>query len=148
MLDTSNGHSRWRAWIRRWGRSWRRISTRRRRWWPMRRIAGRKTPGPTINMDISKLGTVIRHKNHSTASIGDPVGDARPALHHYQLIGGGGKQERRPTGDELAAIFKWMREHPGGRRRSRICACVNLCAFRRGEGASCAGMMSTRSGRR
>ena len=84
--------------------------------------------GPyTINMDISKLGTVIRHtKSLLNLHIGDPVGDARPALHHYQLIGGGGKQERRPTGDELAAIFKWMREHPGGRRRSRtLCACVH-----------------------
>ncbi len=92
--------------------------------------------GPyTINMDISKLGTVIRHtKSLLNLHIGDPVGDARPALHHYQLIGGGGKRERRPTGDELAAIFKWMREHPEWKTplEDIVRVCI-LCAFRRGE---------------
>ena len=92
--------------------------------------------GPyTINMDISKLGTVLRHtKSLLNLRIGDPVADARPALHHYQLIGGGGKRERRPTGDELAAIFAWMREHPECKTplEDIVRVCI-LCAFRLGE---------------
>ncbi len=92
--------------------------------------------GPyTVNMDISKLGTVIRHtKSLINLKVGDPVADARPALHHYQLIGGGGKRERRPTADELAAIFAWMRDRPQYRTplEDIVRVCI-LCAFRRGE---------------
>jgi integrase len=92
--------------------------------------------GPyTVNMDISKLGTVLRHtKSLLNLKIGDPVADARPALHHYQLIGGGGKRERRPTADELAAIFAWLREQPQYKTplEDIVRVCI-LCAFRRGE---------------
>ncbi|NMG56186.1 tyrosine-type recombinase/integrase [Aromatoleum aromaticum] len=68
--------------------------------------------GPyTINMDVSKLGTVLRH----TAAVlnfraPDVVGMARPVLHHLGLIGGGGRRERRPTADELAGIFEYCAE--------------------------------------
>lgn len=89
----------------------------------------------TVNMDISKLGTVIRHtKSLYNLTVGDPVGDARPALHHYQLIGGGGKRERRPQPDELDSIFAWLKEHPGYKTplEDIIRVCI-MCAFRRGE---------------
>lgn len=92
--------------------------------------------GPyTINMDISKLGTVIRHtKSLFGITAGDPVGDARPALHHYGLIGGGGKRERRPTDDELERIYEWFAERPQYKTPMQdiIRVCI-LCAFRLGE---------------
>lgn len=72
---------------------------------------GRRNEGAgpyTINMDVGKLGTVLRH----TAAVlrlrvPDVVGQARPVLHHLGLIGGGGKRDRRPSADELAAIFEY-----------------------------------------
>jgi integrase len=92
--------------------------------------------GPyTINLDVSKLGTVIRHvKSILALKLGDPVGDARPALHHFRLIGGGGKRDRRPTADELAALFAWFEAHPQYKTPMAdiIRVCI-LCAFRRGE---------------
>ncbi|MCK2095184.1 tyrosine-type recombinase/integrase [Thauera aromatica] len=72
----------------------------------------REGAGPyTINMDIGRLGTVLRH----TAAvlklrIPDVVGAARPVLHHLGLIGGGGKRERRPTDDELERIADYCRQ--------------------------------------
>lgn len=70
--------------------------------------------GPyTINMDISKLGTVLRHM----AAVlkfkpYDVVGAARPVLKHLQLIGAGGKRDRRPTADELLRLFDWFSKQP------------------------------------
>lgn len=67
--------------------------------------------GPyTVNTDIGKLGTVLRH----TAAVlklhlPDVVGAARPVLHHLGLIGGGGKRERRPDEDELDRIKEYAR---------------------------------------
>lgn len=102
--------------------------------WCQKRRA--ENAGPyTVNMDVSKLGTVIRHtKSLFGLVVGDPVGDARPALHHYRLIGGGGKRERRPTADELAALFRWFAENPQHKTpmKDLISVCI-LCAFRRGE---------------
>lgn len=74
----------------------------------MRRAEG---AGPyTINTDIGRLGTVLRH---TAAVLGlavpDVVGAARPTLHHLGLIGGGGKRERRPTEDELDRIKDYAR---------------------------------------
>lgn len=72
----------------------------------------REQAGPyTVNMDISRLGTVLRH----TAAvlrlrIPDVVGAARPVLHHLGLIGGGGKRERRPTDDELERLAEYCRQ--------------------------------------
>ena len=102
-------------------------------WCQARRLDG---AGPyTVNMDISKLGTVIRHtKSLFGIKAGDPVGDARPALHHYGLIGGGGKRDRRPSADELHRIFEWMRERPQYKTplEDIVRVCI-LCAFRLGE---------------
>jgi integrase len=67
--------------------------------------------GPyTVNTDVSRLGSVLRH----TAAVlklhlPDVVGAARPVLHHLGLIGGGGKRERRPTDDELDRIKDYAR---------------------------------------
>lgn len=63
--------------------------------------------GPyTCNMDIGKLGTVLRLVGvHKRLALPDVVGQARPLLAHMGLIGGGGKRERRPDADELLRII-------------------------------------------
>lgn len=102
-------------------------------WCQKRKAAG---AGPyTINMEVSKLGTVIRHtKSLMGLTLGDVVSDARPTLHHYGLIGGGGKRERRPTGDELQAIFGWFAARPQyGLPMEDIVRVCMLTALRRAE---------------
>jgi integrase len=71
--------------------------------------------GPyTVNMDISKLGTVLRYGCAALrVSALDIVGSARPLLTHLRLIGGGGKRERRPTEDEFARILDHLRTTRG-----------------------------------
>jgi integrase len=76
-------------------------------WCKRRRVEG---AGPyTVNMDISKLGTVFRY---TSEGLPDVVGAARPKLSYLGLIGGGGKRERRPTDDEferlLLAAPEWL----------------------------------------
>lgn len=90
--------------------------------------------GPyTINMDISKLGTVMRLVSASKhMTMPDVVGNARPLLHHLKLIGGGGKRERRPTEDELARIIKQLAsEH--GQIYADVVQFAVLTAMRRSE---------------
>lgn len=70
--------------------------------------------GPyTCNMDIGKLGTVLRYAALAAkVTLPDVVGQARPLLTHLGLIGGGGKRERRPTEDELRRLVEYLeREH-------------------------------------
>lgn len=77
---------------------------------------GRKRTGSgpvALNMELSKLGTVLKH----TASLKDlrlpdVVGQARPTLQHYGLIGHARKRARRPQPDELARLYRWFRDHP------------------------------------
>lgn len=66
--------------------------------------------GPyTINMDISRLGTVLRYGGAALRiALPDVVGSARPLLSHLRLIGGGGKRERRPSADELQRVLEHM----------------------------------------
>lgn len=70
--------------------------------------------GYTINMDVSKLGTVLRFGG---AALGitppDIAGAARPLLTHLRLIHGGGKRERRPTEDELRRVLEHLAERRG-----------------------------------
>lgn len=74
---------------------------------------GRTAGAYTINMDISKLGTVLRHAGALlNLRIPDVVGAARPLLHHLKLIGDGGKRDRRPTDDEMVRIAEWMVQQP------------------------------------
>lgn len=71
--------------------------------------------GPyTINMDLGKLGTVMRlTAAHLKLQLPDVVAQARPLLSHMHLIGGGGKRERRPNDDELGHVVAWLAQHKG-----------------------------------
>lgn len=97
----------------------------------MRRDEG---AGPyTCNMEISKLGTVMRYAGMSLkVQLPDLVGAARPLLNHLRLIGGGGKRERRPTADELERITAWLAEHKGPLFADVVDFAV-ATAMRRGE---------------
>lgn len=65
--------------------------------------------GYTINMEVSQLGTVIRHTSgYLRVTLPDVVGAARPLLHYGQLITGGNKRTRRPSADELARLLPWL----------------------------------------
>lgn len=90
--------------------------------------------GPyTINMDVSKLGTVMRYGAVSLKVVlPDIVGAARPLLTHLRLIGGGGKRERRPTEDELPRIIKRLHEKRGLIYAEAV-AFAACSAMRRGE---------------
>lgn len=83
--------------------------------------------GPyTVNMDISKLGTVLRYAGEG---LPDVVGQARPKLAYLGLVGGGGRRERRPTDDEMHRLCEalpqfadWLRFAVlTAMRRSEIC---------------------------
>lgn len=73
---------------------------------------GRKQEGAggyTINMELSQLGTVIRHTaGFLNVVLPDVVGAARPLLNYGQLISGGNKRTRRPTPEEIAALLPWL----------------------------------------
>lgn len=95
--------------------------------------------GPyTVNMDISKLGTVLRHMGAVLKlRIPDVVGQARPTLAHFGLIGGGGKRKRRPSEDELDRICEWLAAQSASRTMRRMPDLIRLTAIiglRRGEG--------------
>ena len=90
--------------------------------------------GPyTINMDVSKLGTVCRYAAASLRiSLPDIVGSARPLLTHLRLIGGGGRRERRPTDDELQRILAHLAAEYGQVYADAV-AFAACTAMRRGE---------------
>lgn len=90
--------------------------------------------GPyTINMDLSKLGTVLRYGGAALkVALPDVVGTARPMLDHLRLIGGGGKRERRPTEDELPRILAYL-DTEYGRKYAEAVAFAAITAMRRGE---------------
>jgi integrase len=65
--------------------------------------------GYTINMELSLLGTVIRHcASFLQVQLPDVVGQARPLLHYGQLINGGGRRDRRPNPEEMASLLDWL----------------------------------------
>lgn len=77
------------------------------RWARMRKEQG--AGGYTVNMELSQLGTVIRHTaGFLRVTLPDVVGAARPLLSYGQLITGGNRRTRRPTADELAALLPWL----------------------------------------
>lgn len=87
----------------------------------------------TINMDISRLGTVYRYGSAALKiALPDVVGAARPTLTYLRLIGGGGRRERRPTEDEMRRLLEYFEaEHS---RAMRDCLeFAALTAMRRGE---------------
>ena len=91
--------------------------------------------GPyTINMEVGKLGTVMRLvAAHRRMTLPDVVQQARPLLAHLKLIGGGGKRERRPTEDELDRIIAWMERRERGAMYADIVRFAVGTAMRRGE---------------
>jgi integrase len=90
--------------------------------------------GPyTCNMDIGKLGTVLRYAALAKKlTLPDVVGQARPLLLHLGLIGGGGKRERRPTEDELQRLVNHLQAQHGPAFADVVRFAV-LTALRRGE---------------
>jgi len=88
--------------------------------------------GYTVNMELSALGTAIRHtSSFLSIHLPDVVGAARPLLHYAQLIGGGNRRTRRPTEDELARLLAWLSErNPVVADAVRVAAITGL---RRGE---------------
>ncbi|MCL1962227.1 MAG: site-specific integrase [Desulfovibrionaceae bacterium] len=90
--------------------------------------------GPyTINMDVGKLGTVLRLVfGVKRLAVPDVVAQARPALSHLGLIGGGGRRERRPNDDELSALLDWM-ERERGRVYADVIRFAVATAMRRAE---------------
>jgi integrase len=90
--------------------------------------------GPyTINMDISKLGTVLRYTAHPLGfQLVDVVGASRPTLSYYGLIGGGGRRERRPTEDELVKVVAYLLENNGQKYADAVIF-SSVSAMRRGE---------------
>src|SRR6185369_12211548 len=88
--------------------------------------------GYTINMELSQLGTAIRHTSSFLGvTLPDVVGAARPLLHYGQLIAGGNKRTRRQTEDELSRLLAWLDE-----RNKVVADAVRVAAItglRRGE---------------
>ena len=88
--------------------------------------------GYTVNMELSALGTAIRHTaSFLGVQLPDVVGAARPLLHYGQLITGGTRRTRRPTEDELARLLAWLAE-----RNVVVADAVRVAAItglRRGE---------------
>lgn len=101
------------------------------KWARMRQEQG--AGGYTVNMELSALGTAIRHtSSFLNIVLPDVVGAARPLLHYGQLIGGGGRRTRNPTSDELAALLGWLAEN----RTPVVVDAVKtaaITAMRRGE---------------
>jgi integrase len=95
----------------------------------MRRAEG---AGPyTVNMEISKLGTVLRYAASALElqlQLADVVGHARPLLTHLKLIGGGGQRERRAGEDELTRICEALSPQIADVVRFAVASCM-----RRGE---------------
>lgn len=72
---------------------------------------GQGAGGYTVNMELSQLGTAIRHVgSYLQVVLPDVVGTARPLLHYAQLISGGGRRTRRPNDDELTRLLEWLRK--------------------------------------
>lgn len=71
-----------------------------------RKDSDRSVEPYTLNMDFSKLGTVMRGTSaFLRIDLPDIVAKARPLLAHLILIGCGSKHERRPAEDDLYNIF-------------------------------------------
>jgi integrase len=90
--------------------------------------------GPyTCNMDISKLGTVLKYAGLALkVQLPDVVASARPLLTHLGLIGGGGLRDRRPTQHELEAIVPHL-ETAFGLIYAEVVRFAVVSAMRRGE---------------
>lgn len=90
--------------------------------------------GPyTLNMEISKLGTVLRYAGSAKGlELPETIKHARPLLTHMGLIGGGGKRERRPTEDEIDSIYNHLKNGRGLVFAEAVLFAI-ATAMRRGE---------------
>lgn len=99
-------------------------------WARMRQEQG--AGGHTVNMELSQLGTVLRHTaSFMRLTIPDVVGTARPMLHYLQLIGGGKRRTRVASDDELTRLLDLLDE-----RQPLVAEAVRVAAvtgLRRGE---------------
>ncbi|WP_257835051.1 site-specific integrase [Burkholderia glumae] len=89
----------------------------------------------TIDMDISKLGTVFKHMASLLGlTLPHAPSLARPTLNHLKLVGPGKHRTRRPTREEIVKIMDWFAEHP--EREQAVPDVIRVAmksAFRRGE---------------
>lgn len=97
-----------------------------------RRRAG---AGPyTVSMEVSKLGTALRH---ACALLDEPmpgaIASARPLLHHLGLIGAGNKRTRRPSDDEWPRLLARLAEQPTAIPMIDIALLAGTLGLRRGE---------------
>ena len=77
------------------------------KWAKMRKDQG--AGAYTVNMELSCLGTTLRHAGSFLGvQVPDVAGLARPLLMHMQLIGGGVRRTRRPSEDELQAVLAYV----------------------------------------
>lgn len=89
--------------------------------------------GYTVNMELSALGTAIRHTaSFMNVQLPDVVGPARPLLHYGQLISGGNRRTRRPTDDELSALLRWIEDNRGQVHADAVRVAA-ITGMRRGE---------------
>ena len=98
------------------------------------RVRAEEGAGPyTINMDVSKLGTVMRYAAPMLkVKLPDVVHEARPLLSHLKLIGGGGVRFRRAEGNELPDILAQLTARRGKRYADAV-EFAALTTMRRGE---------------
>lgn len=85
--------------------------------------------GPyTVNMELSCLGTTLRHvASFTNMQLPDVTGQARPLLLHLQLIGAGARRTRRPTEDELQAVLRFVQsKDPRAADGMRVLAITGL----------------------
>lgn len=77
------------------------------------RVRADEGAGPyTINMDVSKLATVIKYAAAlKSMQVPDVVRNARPLLQHLKLVASGGVRERRADDFEIEQIVQWLRQH-------------------------------------
>lgn len=82
----------------------------------------------TVNMELSALGTVLRHAaSFKSLQLPDVTGQARPLLLHLQLIGPGQRRTRRPSDDELHAVLAHVEKlEPVAADAMRVAAITGL----------------------
>ncbi len=68
----------------------------------------RRCAPPTLALDFSFLGSVLKDARLRGIAVPDVLGPAREVLAHEGLIGKPQERDRRPTEDEIARIVAWL----------------------------------------
>lgn len=90
----------------------------------------------TVNMELSKLGTIIRQmKSVYSLRIHDVVSEARPALRHLGLIGTSRSRKRRPDIEEVRLLLDWFAKNQDRSKvpMGEVIIVSMTAALRRGE---------------